>query len=159
MHSKQESIKVIMTYDSNSTAFKIYSMEGKLLPEFENISSITLDNVFINRFGTITGTYNKSQCLKYYEYNVNKDQYPQYFTWCFSEEYDKLFGDQVDEFKSYDSKWLMVDGFVSPEYLNKQTQFERCFFQIRQSHGDNYSSIHLGIYSRKERTVQVVGSS
>ena len=75
------------------------------------------------------------------ENNVDKERYPTYISWRIKE---RLFNEPVLDYVN--SAWLMVDGYVSPEFDKKETRYKKVFFQIRRGFNDAYANITMMIY-------------
>ena len=137
--------EIAMTFNAVDDQFKVTNIDGTDAIEFKEISNIFLHDVTIDVNGTITGTYIKPDSLIYYENNVDKERYPTYISWrIYSEDKGRLFNEPVLDYVN--SAWLMVDGYVSPEFDKKETRYKKVFFQIRRGFNDAYANITMMIY-------------
>ena len=145
MEMKPMKAELAMTFNAVDAQFKVTNLDGTESVEFKETSNILLHDVTIDENGTITGTYIKPDSLKYYENNVDKEAYPTFFEWsAFSDERERLFDESQLEYVN--SAWLMVDGYVSPEFDNKETRYKKAFFQIRRGFNEAYANISMMIY-------------
>ena len=110
--------EIAMTFNAVDDQFKVTNIDGTDAIEFKEISNIFLHDVTIDVNGTITGTYIKPDSLIYYENNVDKERYPTYISW----RKERLFNEPVLDYVN--SAWLMVDGYVSPEFDKKEQKIK-----------------------------------